>query len=441
MSVDDDLRRWVESLVGGTVTSTERNYTGGSRELWFVEMSDATGAPRQVVVRSEVGGGSFAGTELSLEREAALYAALASTAVPTPQLLGVREDGTALLMERSPGTSDLASLCAEEQRRVFESFMAALGELHRLDPATLGLDGMPQPSSAQEHALIDLRMWRGLLDGALPVHEPLLDYAFGWLHAHAPDSVQRTVLVHGDLGPGNFVAHEGQVTALVDWEMAHVGDPMDDLAWLEQRAAHTPLSGFSDTQELRKTYERTSGLTVDEEVLAYYRIFVQLRLAVISGMAIGRGGGVLGLAPYVAFHHEALVQLGGSLGTIVGAEARPVEVPAPVAGPRDAYYARVLEILGEQLLPAVHDRGPRRSAREAMTLVRHLRALDGGLAAVLDTVDRQERAALSPAVTDDDEALVALAAHAGSAADPLVLGYLQRRSSRLSELWQRAGAR
>lgn len=76
-----------------------------------------------------------------------------------------------------------------------------------------------------------------------------------------------------------------------------------------------------------------------------------------------------------------------------------------------------------------------------MTLVRHLKAMDGGLAAVLDTVDRQERAALSPAVTDDDEALVALAAHAGSAADPLVLGYLQRRSSRLSELWQRAGAR
>ena len=74
-----------------------------------------------------------------------------------------------------------------------------------------------------------------MLDTWVPEPDPLVLYAQGWLRANAPKQVQRTVLVQGDTGPGNFLAEDGRVTGIVDWEFAHVGDPMADLAWLEYR--------------------------------------------------------------------------------------------------------------------------------------------------------------------------------------------------------------
>src|SRR6202044_2789450 len=80
----------------------------------------------------------------------------------------------------------------------------------------------------------ELDVWEGMYrrNG---IDDPLAEMAFRWLRLALPDVDARPVLVQGDTGPGNFLFADGRITAIVDWELAHLGDPMEDLAWLSLR--------------------------------------------------------------------------------------------------------------------------------------------------------------------------------------------------------------
>ena len=203
-------------------------------ELYFVDLERDDGAIVSLVLRCE-GGGSFSGTEVSPAKEAVVYRALAETPVPVPLVVGVAPGGAALLMERVPGIGDLTEVDDDERAVTMASFVDALAALHSLDVDTLTLDGFARPSHPGDQARLDLEMWAKLADDGVPDLDPFVRYAGAWLHAHPPVDAARTVLVQGDTGPGNFVFENGKVTGIVDWEFAHLGDPMDDWAWLDMR--------------------------------------------------------------------------------------------------------------------------------------------------------------------------------------------------------------
>ena len=104
---------------------------------------------------------------------------------------------------------------------------------------------------------------------------PVLAHLFGWLKAHLP-APSRLSLIHGDFRPGNFLFEGGKIEALLDWEMAHVGDPAEDIAWA-YRALWSPerfmsLEQFSDAH----------ALGVPRRNLLYYCIFSEVKFAAIS---------------------------------------------------------------------------------------------------------------------------------------------------------------
>src|SRR4051794_22384358 len=101
----DDLQRWVEVETGAAVVRAGRLGSGASRHTWSVELADG----RTVVVREDPGRGPVAGTALTLQREAAVYRALATAPVPVPTLLGASPEGKALLFDLAPGTDELRS--------------------------------------------------------------------------------------------------------------------------------------------------------------------------------------------------------------------------------------------------------------------------------------------------------------------------------------------
>jgi aminoglycoside phosphotransferase (APT) family kinase protein len=92
------------------------------------------------------------------------------------------------------------------------------------------------------------------------------------------------VLCHGDAGPGNFLFEGERVTALLDWEFAHLGDPLDDLAWVAVRA-HL-LGGFGDLEHGLRTWRDASGLRLDVPRIEYYRALVLLRMAISCRIAL-----------------------------------------------------------------------------------------------------------------------------------------------------------
>jgi len=299
--VDDALRRWVEETTGAAITSSKRHLVGGSRDLWFLEVGG-----RSLVLRAETGAGALTGTPLTLRREAAVCRALAGTGVPVAEVVAVSELPDAVLMTRLPGTSDLRQLAPADGPALVEHFMTTLASVHRLDAAMLDLPGFDRPRRAEDHALQDLDLWQDMVTEHLLTPEPVLSEAFEWLRDHAPGSVDRTVLVQGDTGPGNFLFEGRTVTGVVDWELSHLGDPMDDIAWLDVRGATGP---FADVAARDAAYERASGIPIKAESVAYYRVFVFLRCAAITSMALARGLGTHGPAAYRAPHQRFLASL------------------------------------------------------------------------------------------------------------------------------------
>ncbi|MEO7429729.1 MAG: phosphotransferase family protein [Acidimicrobiales bacterium] len=421
------LRRWVEETTGATVTSAERGFGGGSRELWFVE----TGS-RSLVLRAETGAGAFHGTPLTLEREVTVCRALWPTNVPVAEVLGITDDSTAVLMARLPGTSDLRRLDPVDHPALVQSFMGALGALHRLDVERLDLPGFARPERPADHALKDLALWDGLVRDHLIEPDPQLGFASAWLRAHAPSSVARTVLVHGDAGPGNFLYDGAEVTGLVDWEMSHLGDPMDDIAWLDVRSAASGASGaWGDVAERDRLYERASGIHIDAASVAYYRVLVHLRCAITTALAIERGGS-LGVAAYEAPHHRFLVQLASALGDATGTALEVIERPIAVA--RAPHYDRAIEGLRSEVLPALRDRPAKLAARAALLALEHAREV-ARVGSQLAELERQDARETFGSDASSADAIAAVCAEAGEVAAPEVLAYLLRRAQRRLMPW------
>ena len=286
--LDPALAQLVESAAGGRIARAERAGTGASRVTWLIDV-ERGGEVEALVLRCDSGDGPLSGTELTLEREACVYGALAKTPVRIPGLLAVAAGGGALVLERAPGSDAFAAVSDPGAKQALaDDYFRALAELHLLDPAELWLPGFARPQDPRDHARADLRLWRRIAASRLDGSDALLDAAFAWLDAHAPGTASRTSLCHGDAGPGNFVFEGSRVTALLDWEFAHVGDPLDDLAWVAVRAQL--LGGFGDLARGYRTWSAATGLPADPARIEYYRALVLLRMAVSCRIALAHAG-------------------------------------------------------------------------------------------------------------------------------------------------------
>lgn len=411
--LDPDLVRWVEEVLGAPLSEASRPDVGGSRDTWFVMAGDT-----EAVLRLEAGS-AFSGTAVDVAREAVVYRALAPTAVPVPAVLGVAPGGRAILLERLPGTADLAP---DTRDAVLAHFVDVLATLHGLDVATLDLPGFDVPVTPEDHACLDLRRWATLAADADLELDPLARYAGAFLLAHPPTVVARTSLVQGDTGPGNFVAADGRVMGLVDMEFAHLGDPMDDLAWVLMR-------GLGDDPEpLLARYVQRSGVELDRRAISYYAVAVRYRCVITTTLAVARGGGARGWAAYVMATERFLRELAAALTDHVGVTPVEVELPEVPATRRTPWYDELLDSI-RSAARAIDDSEVRERTRNEQILVHHLRAYDR-IGHELDALDRAD--AVASGVAADDVAAVEAAGERG---DDDVLRYLLRRRQRHAALW------
>lgn len=413
-TLDPSLASWAEEALGGPLTAATRSPAGGSRETWFVEAGD-----QQAVLRLEAGG-SFTGTDIDVEREATVYRALEPTPVPVPRVLAVAPGGAAVLLERLGGSGDLPS-ADDERHATLCDFVDVIAALHRVDVDTLDLPGFARPTTPEDHARLDLERWARIAADAGLDLDPVVRYAGAWLLAHPPASVARTCLVQGDTGPGNFVAADGRVTGLVDMEFAHLGDPMDDLAWMAMRGV--------DGDEHHARYTERSGIPVDRGSVAYYAIAVQYRCAITTTLAVARGGGARGWAPYLMVTQRYVEGTAAALTSHLGVVEPPVELPDTPATPRTPWFDELIAGL-RAAVRGIDDVDLREHTRNEQILVHHLRAYDR-MGADLEALDRADLAATG---IEPDE-LPEVAASAGAQGDETVLRYLLRRTQRNHALW------
>ncbi|MYR91113.1 phosphotransferase [Streptomyces sp. SID685] len=323
------LERERPGLVRGPLTG--RLIEGGRSNLTYA-LSDGTS--KWVVRRPPLG--HVLATAHDMKREHRVISALHPTSVPVPAPVLLCEDEEVLgapfyMMEFVAGTpyrtsAQLAPLGERRVRGAVLSLVDTLVELHAVDPAEVGLGDFGRPEGYLDR---QLRRWGKQLDASRNRELPGIDELHAGLGLGLPGSPAATV-VHGDYRLDNvLIGADDRITAILDWEMSTLGDPLTDLGLLVMysRSLDLPNSPVSTTaeapghpapEELIERYAARSGR--DVSAVSWYEAFAFFKLAVILegihyrftlGQTVGRGFDRIGeLVPVFIDHGLTTLQEG-----------------------------------------------------------------------------------------------------------------------------------
>lgn len=285
--LDPEILAAVVARAVGTeveVVDLRRLSGGASRETWSFDAVDASGVVRRLILRRDPPGAGKSGMAL----EARLLAAAGAGGVAVPRVVAASDDprllGTSfLVMERLEGETIPRKILRDDawaraRDRLAGDCGAALARLHALDVGAVeGLDGSDQ-----------LAQWRGVYD-AMGDRRPAFELALRWLEEHRPPHPEPPAIVHGDFRNGNLIVGPDGLAAVLDWELAHAGDPIEDLGWFCVRSwrfgnDHLPAGGVGTYEGLIGAYEGAGGRRVDRAVLHWWETFGTLRWGVICIM-------------------------------------------------------------------------------------------------------------------------------------------------------------
>ena len=311
------FRGWLGSaapgLLEGRLTGTV--ITGGKSNLTYV-VGDGT---RSVIVRRPPLGHVLA-TAHDMVREHRVMAALADTAVPVPRMYAVCPDDAVVgapfyVMELIDGVpyrtrEELEALGAGRTRSISERMVDTLADLHDVAPQSVGLTDFGRPQGFLER---QVRRWSTQLESSHSRDLAGADALLARLRAGQPES-PAPAIVHGDYRLDNLLVRpDDQIGAVVDWEMATLGDPLTDVALLltYQRVADLGFGaavstaatapGFVTPDEVVARYAARSGRDLSQ--LGFYEGLACFKLAVVlegihyrhvSGQTVGEGFAQIG---------------------------------------------------------------------------------------------------------------------------------------------------
>jgi aminoglycoside phosphotransferase (APT) family kinase protein len=277
-----DLAADLRAVLGvDDVVGLMRLSGGASRETWSFD-AVGPGVARQRLVLQRRRPGSSGDMDL----EARVLQAARGGGVPAAAVVAWSGDSDALgapftIVERVDGETIARKILRDDEYAGARPVLAAqlgraAGALHRIDPATV-----PGLSVVDEVA-----QYREVLDASGQPH-PAFELGFRWLAANRPDPMPPAI-VHGDFRLGNVIVGPDGLRAVIDWELAHIGEPLADLGWMCVKAwryrGAGRVAGVGGVDQLLDAYEEVAGVRVDPEVLRWWEVFGTLKWGVICIM-------------------------------------------------------------------------------------------------------------------------------------------------------------
>jgi len=268
---DDDARNraslaeWIEKHLGGQVTQVERQDRW--RPAWYVTVKDEQGE-RKLYVRGDRGPGMM--LPWPLEHEMSVLSVLHRNGIPVPKVHGICPLPRGIVMDCVDGTRDLSALSAEQRQRVMQEYIFLLHQVHSIDPAEFGKAGIHIPASDDEAAMGYWSVAKRKFE-VLPGKGPDAFVAFldRWLRSNLPLKPSKLGLVTGDAG--QFLQKDGKIVALIDFEIAYIGDTLADLGGLRIRNLEEP---FGDADEMILEYRRVSGIKLDTRRMNHHAVIL-----------------------------------------------------------------------------------------------------------------------------------------------------------------------
>ncbi len=260
-------------LDGASITELSRLTGGASRETWKF-CADS----RPLILQRQ-----RAGDIRDMATEFAVLRAAHSAGVPVAEVIVASAETTELgaafmVLSHVDGETIARKILRDDvfavaRTRLTADLAEALARLHSIEPTSVPA---LQPTDQVEQ-------YRQVLD-AVGYPHPAFELAFRWLERNRPP-VGRACVVHGDFRLGNIMVGPDGLRAVLDWELAHVGDPMEDLGWLCVKAwrfgSSRPVAGVGEYDELFEAYRQATGEAVDADVVRWWEVLGTLKWGIM----------------------------------------------------------------------------------------------------------------------------------------------------------------
>lgn len=268
---------------------------GASKETWAFDLSTGQSQEEKIlpmVLRIERS--SPLPVSLELKNEFYLLQEMygAGIQVPKPYWSGNEALGSPFyILSRVEGETLVRRLQREDRyekaRTIIPGQLAEiLARIHRISLEGVKFDFLPWRSRTDSPALSELLFYERLLDKFSPDPHPAIELVMRWLKRHLPPTRDQ-VLLHGDYRLGNIIFNEHGVQSILDWELSHIGDPLEDVGYISVQAWRfgqdsKPIGGIGSREDYYRAYEQAGGFPLDPESLYYWEIFGNLKWAIIT---------------------------------------------------------------------------------------------------------------------------------------------------------------
>ncbi|MGF1476304.1 MAG: phosphotransferase family protein [Geminicoccaceae bacterium] len=278
------------------ITGVEKLGGGAIQENWG--LSATIGGERQELVLRTSSPSGIA-VSWSREQEYAVLQIAYEAGVKAPEPMRFCDDVSVIgkpfyLMRRAPGEARGHKLVRDDRVGSWGNDVAAelgrqLALLHKVSPEKAALEFMPFPQGPPFAGRI--AEYRHFLD-ELDEPQPVIEYGLSWLERHPPEPFGLSLL-HCDYRTGNYLVHEGRLTAILDWEFAAYGDPLEDVSWFLARcwrfgAWQRQAGGVGSVEAFLAGYEEISSSRIPRDRLPAWQLMATIRWAVIALMQTKR---------------------------------------------------------------------------------------------------------------------------------------------------------
>jgi aminoglycoside phosphotransferase (APT) family kinase protein len=348
---NEELAQRLGRVLGGTVHGLRRLSGGASRVTSAFELEDDDGAMRPLILQMDRGEGSQKG---QAPMEAALLRAAAAAGVPVPAVVALG-DGSELgagwlVVERLEGETIPRKVLRDDEWAAARAALTAeagraLAAVHTIDPGDI--EGLPPVDPLGDPL--------PLLD-ALGEVRPALELGVRWLAAHRPPGGTR-VTVHGDYRMGNFLVGPDGLRGVLDWELAHTGDPAEDVGWLCAPAwrfgGRGEVGGFGALADLLAAYGGAGGEAMTPARVHWWQVYATVKWASICALQASAHLSRATRSVELAAIGRRVCESEWDLFTLLGTPPPATAGPIPADGPRPPFgrptAAELVEAVREYL--------------------------------------------------------------------------------------------
>jgi aminoglycoside phosphotransferase (APT) family kinase protein len=271
------------------VNELHQIHGGSSQETFrFCARWRESGTPveRNLILRRAPNAGLVVGEH---DLEFRVYQALAGSGVPVPGVHFLELDPMWLdrpffimdMCDGKPGHPYAPGDPYDGQGvTVARHFWRHLGALAAIDHGAVGLAQLRNGDVAEGFWSRELDHWKAIIASGETLVQPALSGAIRWLRRHPPPPPAKPAIVHGDYRSGNFLfTGDGRISGILDWEMCHIGDPMEDVAWAID--PFWPMTRHLELDEGLAIWEEASGMRIDRNALDWWRLFAAVKASAI----------------------------------------------------------------------------------------------------------------------------------------------------------------